>query len=298
VSTTWSGDMETEFDEFDDAELYDDSEAYDDAEAMSPAERRRRARLVVARRRAAQRRTARRLPAVTSSPKAAVQQAVSAVRDLDLETRVAQDTFRSAASAQSKRMTRAEYATVASVLISQGLDTFGSPDNKFLLAGIKASPLLLLSPQRRGRGVESVITDPRVIGFAAVAGLAIIGDQRNKSSVVKRIDVVGPTRVTENQPVLFTADLFDGRGNPSTEVPTWRSDPSDVLPIDPASGSARGGKPGFAVVSATAGTAVRRIGVEVVADGSIERSGGSAEDSGGSAGVAAGSAKTARKATT
>jgi hypothetical protein len=262
--STWGEDvLDTEYDEYDDGEAYDDADAYDDGEA-SRADRRKRARRVaLARTRAAKRRGGG-LPA-TYPPQAAAQRTARAVRELDLETKVAQDSFRGSVGRLDKNVRYAEYSVAASTLVTAALDNLGQPDNKFLVTGIKASPLLLLlASPRRGRGVGSVLTNPAVIGLAGAFGLAFIGDQRDKSSGVKRLEIVGPTTMSNGQTALFSADVFDGKDRPSGETVTWQSDQPEVVSIDTASGRATAQREGFAIVTATAGGLVRRVGVQVL----------------------------------
>ena len=257
-------DLDTEYeDASDDAELYDDSEAYDDAESRASRARRRRARaLAVARRRAA---LARRQTSLIPAP-AAPRAVASAVKELDLETKVQQDNLRSVVAGQNKKLQRANLSAAAVVLVNEGLRTFGEPDNTFVRAAIQASPLLLLPGVSTSRGVGGFLTDPRFIGIGGALGLALIGNQRNKDAAVNSISILGPTQLATGKTDVFIADVFDGRGKASKTVATWQSDNTAVASIDPTSGRVTAGTtPGVATITATAGDVVRRVRLEVVA---------------------------------
>jgi hypothetical protein len=255
-------DLDTEYeDAYDDAELYDDSEAYDDAESRASRARRRRARaLAAARRRAAARRQTSLVPA-KSAPRAVT----SAVKELDLETKVQQDNLRSVVAGQNKKLQRANLAAAAVVLVNEGLRTFGEPDNTFVRAGIQASPLLLLPSASAHHGVGDYVKDARFIGIGGALGLAFIGNQRTKDAAVESITIIGPTQLAKSTQDVFVADVFDGRGKASKTAATWQSDNTDVAAIDPTTGRVTAGpKPGVAIISATAGDVVRRVRLEVV----------------------------------
>ncbi len=262
MSSTSFEDLGEYEDAYDDAELYDDSEAYDDSESAASRARRRRARaLAAARRRAATRRVST-LPA-TAPPRAVV----SAVKQLDLQTQVQQDTLQSVIAGQNKKLDRANLATVATLLVGEGLRTFGTPDNTFVRVGIEASPLLLLPTGARRPGVEGLIRHPAVYGGLGALGLAFVGDQRKRGSSVHTVNVLGPTRLTAGADDVFVADVLDGRGRPSTVTTTWASDNPAVADINATTGRVKAGTTtGVAIITATAGDVVRRFRLEVVAD--------------------------------
>jgi hypothetical protein len=263
MTSAFTEDLDTEYeDAYDDAELYDDSEAYDDAESRASRARSRRARaLAAARRRAAARQQTSLVPA-RPTPRAVV----SAVKELDLETKVQQDNLRSVVAGQNKKLQRANLAAAAVVLVNEGLRTFGEPDNSFVRAGIQASPLLLLPGTSTGHGVGNYLKDARVIGIGGALGLAFIGNQRNKDAAVDSVSIIGPTQLATGKQDVFIADVFDGRGRASTTAATWDSDNRAVADIDRTTGRVTAGTtPGVAIITATAGDVVRRVRLEVVA---------------------------------
>lgn len=265
MTSIWS---ESDFDAtgYDDSEgLFDesDSDGEDfDGEASSARRRRARARRVeLARRRqaVARNRTGAGVPATAST----AQRTASAVRTLDLENKVQEDTFRNAIAAQNKRLARGEYAAVAGAAVSQFIDSFNAPDNPYAKAALRFSPLLLLSPAKTGTGIESMIRDPRVFGAAAVAGLVFFGERRKKSTDVRSIEFVGPTMITAGTAYPIGANVLDehGRPVPAAEV-TW-STSSDLVTIDRTAGTVTASGAGAAVITATVGDVKRQVYVTV-----------------------------------
>jgi hypothetical protein len=255
-----------EYDGRESAELYEESESQDYGE-QSAADRRRarQRRIALAQRRQAQARArsmARGRGTTTPAP-ITPQQTATAIRNLDLETKVQDDAFRSALSASSKRMSRSEYAAVAGVAVNQFIESFDTPDNPFARAALRASPLLLLSPQRRGTGFDAVIRDPRVIGGAAIAGITLIGENRRRFAVARRIEVLGPNEIAVNEVDLFLADVFDLRGAPVATPVAWQSNDPATATIDPVTGTVKGIKAGTVVVTGTADGITRRVRLKV-----------------------------------
>jgi len=280
--TTWLGDTDTEAWESDDSdvgELFDsDGESdYDsediDAESRASQARRRRAqqrRVALARRRAAlaqaRSRTLARGAARPPAPTAG--RTASAIRTLDLETKVQEDTFRTAFAAQSKRMSRAEYAAVAGAAVNQFIESFDAPDNPYAKAALRFSPLLLLAPQRKGVGFEGFIKDPRVIGGAAVAALVLLGENRNQFRKAREIKVFPPSpSLKKTETLTLIADVLDARGNrlPNEKV-TWQSADTNLANID-ANGKITPGStaPTTVMIIATSGEIIERVNVTISA---------------------------------
>jgi hypothetical protein len=266
MSSMFPEDLDTEYeDAYDDAERYDDSEAYDDSESAASRARRRRARALAARRRAAARRPstlpASRLPA-TAPPRAVV----SAVKELDLQSQVQQDTLRSALAAQNKKFERLGLLNAATLLIGEGLRAFGTPDNNVLRVLIQTSPLLLTPPGQSRPGFEGLIRHPALYGGVGALGLAFIADQRQRGSSVQTINVLGPTQLTVGKEDVFVADVLDARGKPSTVTATWQSDNIAVADINATTGRVKAGtNPGVAIIKVSAGGVERKLRLEVVA---------------------------------
>jgi Big-like domain-containing protein len=261
--------MSTEFTEADaeytdayDAELYD-SEAYD-AEQSSRDRRRRAQAMAAARRRAAVER-GRRPPVPPTPPRPATPSAVvNAVKELDLQTQVQEDSLRSMIAGQNRKVDRASLAAVAAALVPEAFRTFGTPDNAFVRVGIQALPLAILPGGTKRSGVAGVLTTPVVYGGIGLLGLGLIGDQRKRGSSVRTIDVLGPTQLAVGKDDVFVADVFDGSGKPADVPPTWQSDSPGVATVDATTGRVHAVGAGVAVITATAGDVVRRVRLEVV----------------------------------
>jgi hypothetical protein len=195
MTSTWPDDYESEA--FDDSEVYEDSEGEYDSEAYyssdprSDAMRRARARrIVLARRRMALARAGR-VPSPTPPRRVTPTQAVSAIRNLDLQTKVTEDSLRSALERSNSRARRNMYVTVASTAVDQALDSFSTDlvKHDFVRAGARFAPLLLLAPERRRKGLEGWALDPRVLGAAGMVGIVAAGRFHHRSAGVGRIVV-------------------------------------------------------------------------------------------------------------
>lgn len=250
-------DLEYE-DALDDAELFDDSEAYDDAESRASRARRRRARaLAVARQQAVARRTAAPAP---SGPRAVV----SAVKELDLQTKVQQDDLRAVMASWNRKAERNNLATVALLVVPQLFRTFGEPDNAIVRNGINASPLFLLSPGRQRPGVEGVLRHPAFYGGAAALALGFVEQQRERGVRIGLITVTGPTQLAVKSQALFVAQVSDASGRPTQTDVTWTSNNPTAATIDAKTGQVTANAAGFTVIEATAGGVSGRAGLQVV----------------------------------
>lgn len=265
-------DTDMEFAEYDggeSGELWDDTDSEDyDAESRS-SERQRRARqqrIVQARRRQAQARARARAGTRAASPvvpaPATPQQAVAAIRNLDLDTKVQEDNFRRATSTQNKRMSRSEYAAVAGAATTQFIESFHTPDNPYAKAALRFAPLLLLSPQRKGTGLEGFLKDPRVIGGIAVLGITVVGETRNRSAVARQIDVLSASELAQGEHDVFVADVLDGRGTLLVSPVSWTSSDPNVASID-SDGRVTAKAAGAVVITAKADGIVRRVRLKV-----------------------------------
>jgi hypothetical protein len=227
-----------------DSEAIGEASSYEGLGEESRSDRRQRERqrqIMLARQRQAQTRRLGRPPARVQRPPAAAgpaPQAIRAIRSLDLETKVGQDSLRRALAESNRRATRATWAAVASAAVDQGLDSFSGDLGKheYIKAGARFAPLLFLSPPKTRGGVEGFATDPRVIGGAAILGIALLGNFRNRSESVARVSIVPPTGAivtpasgTETGPITATA--LDRHGNPISPQPVfaWSSDNPGVL---------------------------------------------------------------------
>ncbi len=192
--TSWVEDIESEdlgegaWDSEDFGES--DGEASVDSEASRrDAERRARARrLALARRRNLIRQQVRRPTRRSVTPR----ETVTAIRELELQTKVSNDSLRAALERANRRARRANYIVPASLAVDQVIDTFGEDlaENDTVRAGLRSLPLLLLAPERTKRGFEGIALDPRVIGVAGVVLIVGAGKLHARGGGVSRISIL------------------------------------------------------------------------------------------------------------
>ena len=289
MSTTWMDDMEIDDSPYVDAEYDDDEqgeigsefdggEEYDDAEAHASRHRRaQQRRVALARRRQATARSRARRSGLINRPASAATttSTATAVRDLDLESKVAEDGLRRAATIQGKRMSRAEYASVAGVAVNQVIDSFGAPNDPFIRAALRFSPLLLLAPQRRGTGFGAFATDPRVLGAAAVAGITLAARNRDRLGTVRRIEIIGPDRLTVGGTDQFFASPTDNDGSEVGGATVDWTTSNDRATVDRAGNVTAGKDAGPVTITARSGAVVKhfRMVVEPSAASSPSNSG-------------------------
>jgi hypothetical protein len=187
------------------------------------------------------------------------------VDDLDLEIKLNADNFRGAVARQTKRMNLSEYSSVAGAAVNQFIETFNAPEDPYARAALRFSPMLLMSPQPRGRGVEGFVKDPRVLGAALVAAIVVVGVDRNEKLRPQDIKIVAPPFIFLGAQAALLADVVDARGTvlPDERV-TWESSDPGVVTIDPITGLAVSVVPAVAidplpqvVITATSGAIVR-----------------------------------------
>lgn len=269
MSTMWLDEAEMEAAEYDDSEsgeLYDESDGEDyGEESRTAAARRRQAqqrRVALARRRQALAR-ARSAPRARPGAMPVRPSTAAAIRNLDLETKVQEDSFRNSISMQNRRMSRSEYAAVAGAATNQFIESFDEPDNPFFRAGLRFAPLLLLTPQKKGTGFGGFVKDPRVIGAAAVAAITFAGESRRKFVARRTINVLSTDTLAKDAEDRFAAEVLDENGRVLSNAVTWRSDDSDVADIDPSTGKVKAKKPGTAIITASFDGFVRGVRLKV-----------------------------------
>jgi hypothetical protein len=257
----------------------------------SRADRRRRERqrrIMLERQRQAQQRQARRPPpparraGVPQRPSApqgprpsapGQRQTIRAIRSLDIETKVGQDSLRRALEESNRRASRATWAAVAGATVDQGLASFENDlaNHPYVAAAARFAPLLLLSPEKKRGGFEGFVTDARVVGGAAIFGIAVLGQFRSRSEGVTSVVIVpsGTVNLTAGgAPSSLTAVVVGKNGPfPTGQYPvTWSSN-STVVTVDPTSGLCTPSETqtGPAVVTATAGSVSSYVAVVVSA---------------------------------
>lgn len=272
-----SSDYGEEDEGYDGDESYDEGESFDveglDDEASAAARRRRRRarQLELARRRRRARALAlrRARPAPPARPVRSAQAAVAAVKQLDLETKVHDDEQRRAIAALSNRTDRTEYAAVATVGATQlqaALQPrFPALANPYVRAAFAAAPLAVLSPRKRGTGLQSLL-DPRVMGVGLSFGLAFLGDRMSRGSAVHRLEITGGNSYPATGNLRIFVDPTDSRGAlvPGRTANVTVTAPAKVTPQSDGSFQIKGGsRNDQLVVTAELDGIVRRFPVNV-----------------------------------
>lgn len=267
MTTMGLDDTDMEFDEGDSDELWDDSDGEDqDAEGRSSRDRRRRAvqqRIARARGRRELARARGGALRPTAPGRATPQQAVTAIRNLDLDTKVQEDTFRRAITTQSKRMNRSDYAAVASVAINQAIESFDAPDNPYGRSAARFAPLLLLSPQNKRPGFEGFVLDPRVMGGVALLAITVLGENRKRFTLAREISVSSPSELAVGDSDQLMGDVLDARGKVLKVPVSWVSSNPDLAKVGSSDGLVEAVKAGNVIITAAADGVVRRVRLKI-----------------------------------
>lgn len=191
------------------------------------------------------------------------------IRNLDLETKVAQDSLRRALKRANDRAERANLATIASTAASQIFDSFPNDlaGHEFVRAGIRGAPLLLLSSSKERSGFERYALDPKVIGVAVIAVIVGAGKFRSTSTGVHTINIVdpGPIHVRDYGVLLGTAVDRNNREVQGITI-TWHSSNAAILNVDPPTGNYTAVGAGPVVVKATTDGVTVPLSVTVLAE--------------------------------
>ena len=237
MSETWTDAMDSEaYDAFGegayDSEAYGegayDSEAYGDAsdeglgeESRSARRRRERQRQILQERQRQRQRQRRRKCArngqcrqnrrPTRAAGPSPRQTIAAVRDLDLDTKVELDSLRRELEESNRRASRATWATVAGVAAAEVINQFDALENHPNVSAAIPAPLCsCCRPRSKGAESKGILLDPRVIGGAAVLGIALASRFTSTSKAVRKILTSAPRA---------TAKLSERRAAPSTGQP-------------------------------------------------------------------------------
>jgi hypothetical protein len=255
MSQTWMEDLESE--EYESNGEADYGDAGDDA--RSDARRARQQRIMLERRRTMLERQQREaglqrksgLPRGPVPPPGAARatgpspsQTIRAIHHLDLETKVELDSLRRQLEESNRRASRGTWTAVAGIATAEVINQFAVlQKHPNVSAAILAAPLLLLSPEKKGSGIERWITDPRVIGGAAVIGIVVANKLTSASTgppSVRKISIAAPTPLTsaaKATPVNAIATAVDRNENPLPVTQfDWASSSKD-LTLTSASGA-------------------------------------------------------------
>jgi hypothetical protein len=242
-------------------------------DARSDASRRARQRqILLARQRQAQaRRPVRspqpRRPVVTAPSQ---RQAMTAIRSLDLDTKVELDSLRRALNEANRLAYRNAWAAEASVAASQVLDSFntGLAPHDWAKALIRGAPTLLLAPGKPRRpGLEGILFDPRGAGGLVLGGIWAVGHFRGQGQGVTDIRISYPSTIDTGDTGKFGGVPVNSHGETvTTATVTWTSDNSAILAVDQTTGAYEAGKiSGSANITASVDNVQRPFSVAVVA---------------------------------
>lgn len=217
MSTPWGDDLDVDdldtypYGDGEDDDLDGQDELSDDEESWAARQRRahriaRDRRETRVRREIRARQQAR--AARSGRPPARGGSTAAAIRAVNLDAQVADASLRREIAALRKTSTWATYATVAGVAVNQVIESIGKPSNPYLLAALRGSPLLLLSPEKRGTGVAATLGDPRVVGGLALLGITFFGEQRGKT----KLRVLGFPQLKKSTSGTFIAEVLASDG--------------------------------------------------------------------------------------
>ena len=191
-----------------------------------------------------------------------IQKTQAAVQTVNLDNKVQTDSFGRALRSQRDRIGRNEYALTATKVVDELKDRF--PDlfqNEVLRTVIPLAPLLFLQPHKRGRGFESVISDPRVWGPLLVGGIALFNETRGKEPQEVVITPGMFTLHSAGASVPLLANAYDRSRRIISPQPafTWASSNTAVATVD-ANGVVSAVSAGNVLITATVtGTNVRNV---------------------------------------
>lgn len=234
-------------------------------EESRSARRRRQRQIMLARQRQqqAQMRRPGRPPSPTQRPTRPAapssRQTIRAIQSMDLETKVELDSLRRRLEESDRRARRGNWATIAGVAAAEVINQFDTLENHpNVSAAILGAPLLLLSPEKQRSGIEGFLLDPRVIGGAAVVGIAVASRWRNATHGPGRIQFVGAERVKAGNSGSVTGLAFDHNDNYLSDAAvTYTAVPPGILNISASDGTytTTAGNTGEVVVIARSGEA-------------------------------------------
>jgi len=247
---------------------YDSEDAGEEFGEESRSARRQRERqrqIMLARQRQAQIRRRQQSPSPARRPVGAAdlsRPAITAIRSLDLETKVGLDSLRREVEESNRRANRATWAAVASTAVDQGLESFHTNlTNQYVRAGARLAPLLFLSPAKKKGGAEGFVTDPRFIGGASILGIALL---HNLTSTVHSVVISPIGTVTGDRTLSATAKGLLGISVPNVTF-KWTSENEKVLKFeDSTKGIFK-----YLLAPAANSTATTTVGVTAEADNGV-----------------------------
>lgn len=191
-------------------------------------------------------------------------QTEAAMRNVSFESKAREEASLRANANRDRRLRRQEMVTVASLAANQLIESFNKPADPIAKAGVRALPLLLMSPQRRGSGLEGILTDPRVFGLAAVLGIAAAGAGKFplRRNEINRINITAPDSVAQNTSLKVYADVIDGKNLLLDKNVEWESSDESIATVDKGMLSTKP-KSGPVTITAKADGVVQRFRINV-----------------------------------
>ena len=189
-----------------------------------------------------------------------VKQNRAAIQSVNLDNKVQADTFGRSLRAQSRRINRNEYALASSKVVDELQERFPAlKNNEVIKTALPLAPLLFLQPGRRKRGIEGLITDPRVWAPAIAAGAALFSQFQQQPTQTVTITGAPPGTLATGANVTLSAVVRDSKGQLVIPQPavTWNTlNPANATVV-PGTGVVSGVAAGQALITATiVGTSV------------------------------------------
>jgi uncharacterized protein YjdB len=167
--------------------------------------------------------------------------------------------------AQEKRIAGGENSQAASKVIDEFKTQFPSlVSNPVIKTALPLAPLLFLKPEKKGKGLESLITDPRIWGPALTAAIAIFGQtgtQEPYEVIIKpgTFTLPTPTSGTVGKKVTLKATVYDRNRRLLSTQPkiSWESNDPNIAKVDEEKGEVTAVAAGTVLITATVtGTSV------------------------------------------
>jgi hypothetical protein len=166
---------------------------------------------------------------------------LNAIRAVDLDAKVAQDSLRRQLEKARRNAQWSTYSAIATGAVSQALDTFEGnlADHPFVRAGLRLAPQALLPATSQRKGIEAVLLHPAFLATAAAGGILLAGRLANTDKTARAIDIIGPDSVDAGTSSTFLAEVTDSAGRIVTNLPlTWTSSDNSTLSFpDPGRGA-------------------------------------------------------------
>jgi hypothetical protein len=205
MSQTWVEDLESE-----DYESNGEADYRDPGDVDARAQRimRERQRMMLEQRRRAVERRPPAAPSRRPTPP-------GASRSVGREIQVELDSLRRELKESNRRASRGTWAAVLSAVAGEAvLQIEPLQKHPIWSAAVLGAPILLVSPEKHRSGVEGLLTDPRVIGVAAIVGIGVLR-RFTEPSTRSTTEVVNSIKILNAPPTLQSVKSAGG-GKPVT----------------------------------------------------------------------------------